>query len=76
MKVARLLCGLTLVAVVLPFEVVGAEGVGNKPLVRMYDRNGDGKLGPKEDTAARPARAQLRVMRGLRRNAAVIKGIR
>jgi hypothetical protein len=47
-----------------------------KPLVQMYDANGNGKLGPNEKIAARPARAQMRVGRALRRNAAVINGIR
>jgi hypothetical protein len=78
MSVARI-CGGLLIAFVgcTTVDALGADkGASKKPLVKMYDQNGDGKLGPKESVAARPARAQLRIFKALRRNAAVISGSR
>lgn len=79
MRFSRLVCvAMAVICTLTSLDMAAADGgkSSKKPLVKMYDANGNGKLGPNEKIAARPTRAQLRANRAMRRNAAVINSIR
>lgn len=69
------------IAVLLGVAVIAEASPSERPstpkqaIKQQYDYNGNGKLGRMEKAAARPAQAQLRQQRALRRNARAIRGI-
>lgn len=77
MRFSRFVCAaMAVICTLTSFDIAAADNSSQKTLVKMFDANGNGKLGPNEKIAARPTRAQLRANRAMRRNAAVINSIR